>query len=71
MSSDTILISLISSFIITFPNAFKIFKFLSYSNWSASKLIPLLVVIVPLLSPLNLLPFSKISISVILKLNCS
>ena len=44
---------------------------LSYSNSSASILILSSVVIIPLFFPINLFPFSNISISVISKLNCS
>ena len=61
----------ILSSISTFPFAFRIFNFLSYSNWSALIIIPLLDVILPLLVPINLFPFSKICISVTSKLNDS
>ena len=59
------------SLISTLPLASKIFNFLLYKNSSAIITIPSKVEISPLLVPLNLLPFSRISISAILKLNCS
>ena len=65
------MVSLFRSLSITFPFALSTFLGLSYSNVSASNTIPLSVVIVPLLVPLNLFPFSNISISVTSKLNCS
>ena len=70
ISSEKIWYLLISSSIITLPFAFKIFFDLLYMKLSALIRIPLSDIIFPLLFPLNILPSSRISISVTSKSNC-
>ena len=57
--------------ILTFPEEVKIFLILLYSKLFASIFVPSVEVAVPLFLPINMFPFSLISISVTSKLKLS